>query len=41
MFNKTDIIQFQERGVSVDKVKEQINTFKKGFPYVKLYKAAT
>ncbi len=40
MFNKTDIIQFQERGISVEKVTEQINIFKKGFPYVKLFKAA-
>jgi hypothetical protein len=40
MFTKTDIIHFQERGISVEKVTEQINTFKKGFSYLKLFKAA-
>jgi hypothetical protein len=40
MFTKTDIIHFQERGISTEKVTEEINTFKKGFPFVKLYKAA-
>ena len=40
MFNETDIKHFQERGISVEKVTEQINSFKKGFPYVKLFKAA-
>jgi hypothetical protein len=40
MFTKTDIIQLQEKGISTEKVTEQINIFKKGFPYVKLFKAA-
>jgi hypothetical protein len=40
MFSKTDIIDLQERGISVEKVTEQINTFKRGFPYLKLFKAA-
>jgi hypothetical protein len=40
MFNKTDLLQFQEKGVSVEKVTEQINTFRKGFPYMRLIRAA-
>lgn len=40
MFTKSDIIQFQERGISVEEAAKHINTFKKGFPFVKLYKAA-
>jgi hypothetical protein len=40
MFNKTDLIQFQEKGISPEKVTEQINSFKKGFPYVRLVRAA-
>ena len=40
MFSETDIKQFKVRGISVEKVTEQINSFRKGFPYVKLFKAA-
>jgi hypothetical protein len=40
MFNNRDVIQFREKGIIVEKVIKQINLFKKGFPYIKLVKAA-
>jgi len=40
MFNSRDIKQFKEKGISKNKVNEQINLFKKGIPYVNLVKAA-
>jgi hypothetical protein len=40
MFNKTDLLQFQEKGISEEKVADQINTFRKGFPYMRLIRAA-
>jgi hypothetical protein len=40
MFNKTDLLQFQEKGISEEKIAEQINAFRKGFPYMRLIRAA-
>src|SRR5690554_3859186 len=41
MFSKQDEIQIKERGSDIEKVKIQIESFKKGFPFLKIEKAAT
>ena len=41
MFNQKDINQIQQRGSSVRTVEEQINHFKKGFPWMKIVGPAT
>ena len=40
MFSKTDLKQFEKKGISAEKVTEQINSFRKGFPYIRLVRAA-
>jgi len=39
-FTEADKIVLQKKGISEDKVKEQIETFKAGIPFVNLHKAA-
>ena len=41
MFTKSDLKQINERGSNLDVVNLQIENFKKGFPFLKLEKAAT
>ena len=41
MFNEKDIEAITARGMTLAKVEQQINHFKKGFPYINLVKAAT
>lgn len=41
MFTKEDIAQIQERGSSVQTVEEQVERFKKGFPWLKIVAPAT
>lgn len=41
MFTEKDLQQFKAKGIDIEKVKEQIENFKKGFPYVNLFAAAT
>ena len=41
MLNPKDILQIEERGASVAIVKEQINHFKTGFPWMKIVGPAT
>jgi len=38
MFSKQDEIQIKERGSDIEKVKIQIESFKKGFPFLKIEK---
>lgn len=40
MFIDKDIIQLNEKGISKEKVIDQVNSFKKGFPHIKLIRAA-
>ncbi|MCK5028418.1 MAG: DUF4301 family protein [Bacteroidales bacterium] len=41
MFTEKDIQQIKEQGLTVDKVKTQINDFESGFPFLNIYKPAT
>jgi len=41
MFKEKDLEQFKNKGISLEKVQEQINHFKSGFPYIQLSDAAT
>jgi hypothetical protein len=41
MFTEKDLGQINERGISLEKIENQIDYFKKGFPYMPLIKAAT
>jgi hypothetical protein len=41
MFTDQDLQQFKDKGISLEKVKEQIDNFKRGFPYINLSAAAT
>ncbi len=40
MFNDKDIIQLKNKGITEEKVIDQINAFKKGIPYIKLIRAS-
>lgn len=40
MFNKEDLQQIQEHGLTVEQVEHQIENFRKGFPYLKIVRAA-
>lgn len=40
MFEEKDLKQFSEKGISADQAKQQIENFKKGFPFVKLVNPA-
>ena len=41
MFTKADIAQIEQRGSSVTTVEEQVERFKKGFPWLKIVAPAT
>ncbi len=41
MFRKEDIVQIERRGASVKTVEEQVERFKKGFPWLKIVAPAT
>ncbi len=41
MFSKEDLNYFSEKGISPKTVEQQINNFKRGFPFVNITKAAT
>lgn len=41
MFTRQDIEQMQQKGIVPEMVEEQIQSFKKGFPFMKLVKPAT
>lgn len=41
MFTEKDLNQFKSKGISPEKVMEQINNFKTGFPFMQLAAAAT
>ena len=41
MFNEQDLRLFEERGVSVSQINKQLDSFKNGFPYLRLIAAAT
>ena len=41
MFRKEDIEQIEQRGSSVKTVEEQVERFKKGFPWLKIVAPAT
>ncbi|MCC8089492.1 MAG: DUF4301 family protein [Rikenellaceae bacterium] len=41
MFSEKDILQIQERGISVEKIQRQIKNFENGFPYLGILRAAT
>ncbi len=41
MFTNDDIRQIEERGSSVQTVKDQVERFKKGFPWMKIVAPAT
>lgn len=40
MFSKEDLQQIQEHGLSLEQVEQQIENFRKGFPYLKIVRAA-
>lgn len=41
MYSEKDLKQIQDKGISIDKVNEQVNNFKVGFPFINLTAAAT
>ena len=41
MFTKNDLAQIEQRGSSVQNVEEQVERFKKGFPWLKIVAPAT
>ena len=41
MFTKEDIKQIEQRGSSVQTVEEQVERFRKGFPWLKIVAPAT
>ena len=40
-FTEKDLLQLEEKGISVEQVENQLADFKKGFPFIKLVRAAT
>ncbi len=40
-FRKTDLIQFEKKGISVNTIEQQLKNFRNGFPYTRLLKPAT
>ncbi len=40
MFNKSDLLQFRKKGISLQEVERQIGYFKTGFPAMKIIRAA-
>ena len=41
MLNNQDLTQLEKKGISVAKLKSQLDSFKNGFPFLKLYAAAS
>jgi len=41
MFSKSDINQINQRGTNTETIEKQINCYKKGFPFMRLYASAT
>lgn len=41
MFTKEDVAQIEQRGTTVQTVEEQVERFKKGFPWMKIIAPAT
>ena len=41
MFSKKNLKQIQSKGIEIETINQQINNFKKGFPYANLVKPAT
>jgi len=41
MLNEKDLKQIEQLGISEQEIKSQLNSFKKGFPFMKLYKAVS
>ena len=41
MFRKEDVAQIEQRGSSVQTVEEQVERFKKGFPWMNIVAPAT
>lgn len=41
MFTSEDIQQFENRGISIADINNQLNQFKEGFPFINLHKPAT
>jgi len=41
MFSEKDIIQIENKGISIDKVKNQIQLFNRGLPFINLKESAT
>ncbi len=41
MFTKSDLEQFKKKNISLENINHQIENFRNGFPFVKLYAAAT
>ena len=39
MFTDKDLELFKQRNVTVEQIEEQLNSFKKGFPFLKLFAA--
>lgn len=40
-FNQNDLQQIQAKGIEIEQIEKQINTFVKGFPYIRLVAPAT
>ena len=41
MLNEQDLQQLQSKGISEEKLNSQLDAFVKGFPFLKLYAAAS
>jgi len=41
MFTEKDLIQIRNKGIQPEKIEEQINCFRKGFPFISLHAPAT
>jgi hypothetical protein len=40
MFSQNDLFQIQNKGITIDQIKDQLNTFQKGFPFLDVIKPA-
>ena len=40
-FTEKDLLQLEEKGISVEQIENQLADFRKGFPFIKLVRAAT
>ena len=41
MFTEDDLKQIKERNLSVEQIESQLESFRKGFPFLKIVSAAT